>query len=284
MDNSHSGRLPAELRNETYKEVLVDSDNILIRLHDKRTGAVFARVDGDELPAPIDSIGLLQTCKEIHNEATPIFYGANCFAFDTELLTPEELYVAAEGGDRSLRRRKDVDAQCEVLEEWLGKRGQNASLLREVQVDLGTWRIYNSLLSAPDVHGVMQSFTGVLTAGTNISVTCSMAGQWRPANYQEERQLGDECYPSLTLGALEKAKRVVDTGCARAMEAVRQEDRWRRSCRALARATQTILNLIELMEQDEEAEEEEKEKEEEGGDVENGNDEDKGKQYTEKDE
>lgn len=68
MENSPLAKLPQELRNRIYENVLVSDSPIRI-----------ASISPSELPSVWKPPGLLQTCRQVAAEATAIFYGRNTF-------------------------------------------------------------------------------------------------------------------------------------------------------------------------------------------------------------
>jgi hypothetical protein len=184
MDNSPLRKLPAEMRNEIYYLVLVNPRPITINLHDKHAKARLIKHFNEAEPG-ISGLGLLRTCREVHDEAASIFYGSNKFLLDTELFTHDTVYGRKYGSegyvtqDRNqvlLRRRDGVKAQRRVLKEGMKRLGENAQLLRQVEMDLGTW--WTSLEGAQKVHQAVLKFQKELS-GEKLQVTFAISVRWR---------------------------------------------------------------------------------------------------------
>lgn len=73
--------LPAELRNAIYLLALVHDDPILLSV-DQENPVARPCKDRDEYYKLDLGTNILRTCKQIHDEATPILYGINRFCFD----------------------------------------------------------------------------------------------------------------------------------------------------------------------------------------------------------
>jgi hypothetical protein len=200
MENSPFRKIPAELRNQIYHLVLVDKKKIILNLHDERLDSTMMESYHDR--AGISGIRLIETCKEIHSEAAPVFYGANLFVVKTELFTSNSLYKMKYGEDSDdcesdsgadfdsdddttsessacpLEQRASAEAQHAALGRWLDGLGQHAPLLRQVVVQLGTWRTCDTRLTAQQAHDSMQKFTRLLYS-RGAPVKFSMWVQWR---------------------------------------------------------------------------------------------------------
>lgn len=80
MDKSPLASIPGELRNRIYTEVLVEDVGMGVYLtHDRDPNSHW------KAPA------LLQVCRQIHDEASSIYYGLNTFRFAYPLLLPDDL-------------------------------------------------------------------------------------------------------------------------------------------------------------------------------------------------
>lgn len=77
MEHSPLGRLPPELRNIIYYDVLTSKGPIVSAIRNIRGARRAARRDRDIVLGK--SLGLLLTCRVIYSEALPVFYGANDF-------------------------------------------------------------------------------------------------------------------------------------------------------------------------------------------------------------
>lgn len=76
-------KLPAELRSVIYSLALVHHEEIKVESEFHRGPVVLLPRDPSEKINPNSSHNLLATCRQIHDEATPIFYGLNRFAFSS---------------------------------------------------------------------------------------------------------------------------------------------------------------------------------------------------------
>lgn len=112
MDDSPLGRLPAELRNHIYELAVLHDKPIVL---DPNRNAAYK-------PRPRGSISglltaLLYTCKTIHTEALPIFYGVNTF----------EIRVSAGDAQGMLKYLTPTTTEP-----------RNVTLLRRLRVDIGS--------------------------------------------------------------------------------------------------------------------------------------------------
>lgn len=71
------GRLPAELRNRVYEEVLVCEQPIAVVASDCKS-----TIEPCQIPFPVN-VGFLRTSKILYTEARSVFYGANHFELRT---------------------------------------------------------------------------------------------------------------------------------------------------------------------------------------------------------
>lgn len=110
MEETTLQTLPAELRNRIYELALVKDERIEVKLY-------FDRTRTDKVISRIANYpSLLQTCRQIREEASPIFYGQNVF---------------------EIGRCGDY-ANIAQLARWLGKLSpSDVTLLRDVRI--GAW-------------------------------------------------------------------------------------------------------------------------------------------------
>ncbi|KAF4307881.1 hypothetical protein GTA08_BOTSDO04322 [Botryosphaeria dothidea] len=77
-------RLPGELRNEIYELLLTPPE---LTTQQRRAAAVHSSACSSLLPSADIHPAILSTCKQIHDEATPILYARNPFSAHGTLLT-----------------------------------------------------------------------------------------------------------------------------------------------------------------------------------------------------
>ncbi|KAF1815216.1 hypothetical protein P152DRAFT_431604 [Eremomyces bilateralis CBS 781.70] len=100
MSDSPFLRLPAELRELIYNHVLVFTISHKLRRLFSRGHLSTYLLDASPYSFPVS---LLQTCRLIHSEATPILYTRNTFTAHPELLTSLPCLLAPERPIRSPR-------------------------------------------------------------------------------------------------------------------------------------------------------------------------------------
>lgn len=113
MAYSLFARLPPELRNAVYEVVLIQPKPIALLI--RNINGVRGAQQRDKTGT--SSIGLLFTCRLIHTESLPVFYGSNTF----------ELLANQETAPQALRNFVD---NTTVL--------SNLRLLKQLQVNIGT--------------------------------------------------------------------------------------------------------------------------------------------------
>ncbi|KAK4899997.1 hypothetical protein LTR27_002760 [Elasticomyces elasticus] len=123
-------RLPGELRTEIYKLVVTIESTIHIS-HRKADHKLFGVVLDLE---PIShNITLLQTCKQIHAEASPLFYTLNTF----------EIKARNNAGGAHLRNGAEL--ALSTLPMFLAQIGSiNAAALRHISFDMGAIRVQDT--------------------------------------------------------------------------------------------------------------------------------------------
>ncbi|KAK5683937.1 hypothetical protein LTS10_003800 [Elasticomyces elasticus] len=123
-------RLSGELRTEIYKLVVTIESTIHIS-HRKADHKLFGVVLDSE---PIShSINLLQTCKQIHAEASPMFYSLNTF----------EIKARNNAGGAHLRNGADL--ALSTIPMFLAQIGTiNAAALRHISFDMGAIRVLDT--------------------------------------------------------------------------------------------------------------------------------------------
>ncbi|KAF2654391.1 hypothetical protein K491DRAFT_693920 [Lophiostoma macrostomum CBS 122681] len=81
-------KLPRELRNRVYEEVLVSNNEIAPRLCNGNGNAVHFHDDNSWAHNSIsNTLAITQVSKQLRDEALPIFYGSNTFVFGIDLAT-----------------------------------------------------------------------------------------------------------------------------------------------------------------------------------------------------
>ncbi|KAK3649202.1 hypothetical protein LTR56_007042 [Elasticomyces elasticus] len=123
-------RLPGELRTEIYK-LVVDVEGTILISHRKADQKLFGVVLDFE---PLShSLALLQTCKQIHAEASPMFYSLNTF----------EIKARNNAGGAHLRNGADL--ALSTIPMFLAQIGSiNAAALRHISFDMGAIRVQDT--------------------------------------------------------------------------------------------------------------------------------------------
>ncbi|KAK5720713.1 hypothetical protein LTR15_006674 [Elasticomyces elasticus] len=123
-------RLPGELRTEIYKLIVTIESTILIS-HRKADNNIFGAVLDFE---PIfHNTTLLQTCKQIHAEASPMFYSLNTF----------EIKARNNAGGAHLRNGAELAlSTIPLFIAQIGSR--NAAALRHITFDIGAIRVLDT--------------------------------------------------------------------------------------------------------------------------------------------
>jgi hypothetical protein len=136
MEASLFNKLPGELRNRIYELALLQFDGV----------TVFVPGIRPHLFRPTETkniLALTETCKEMHNEASPVFYRVNKFVLISKYLG--ERYS---GDIQNARNSQWKRGLC----DWLALLGsRNTAALTHVEVDIGTSFLYNYVPSSESI-------------------------------------------------------------------------------------------------------------------------------------
>jgi hypothetical protein len=134
MDRSPRAKLPPELRCLIYDLVLISpyAIPILACQHD-------AKVPSDDVRT---ALALLSTCKSIRREALGTFYSGNTFQLEVEgVLGDDNNDWYVQSGVVKHQAQRDT---C-ILRGCLVSIGANAQLVRDIQMELGRWKLWHAL-------------------------------------------------------------------------------------------------------------------------------------------
>lgn len=212
MNTSPFAKLAPELRNGIYGLVVCLDKPIIVLVEDNNPphvqypalvkDAIVPAEDNnppdDGSPALVkDAIALTAACRQIHSETLPIFYGANRFELQTRAFKlsdtnkPTNKFQHANAGEEIARVRSQrattfrVGRQPPSLWQWLHQIGQqNARLLRNVDIVLGTWD-YSHPLHAQPAFALPSTLTPLARLFGNMEVVCSVVVDIFKADIEE---------------------------------------------------------------------------------------------------
>jgi hypothetical protein len=245
MDASPLSKLPAEIRNEIYELAVIESDGIVIDLW-AGIPQVIAAVPSDGNKYRVGGAGLMMACKEARADSTPTFYGANIFVVRTNLLEAGD----DDDDDEPALPQLGYKVVAYMLRGWLHELGQHSSLLRNVEIDLGTWyprRVFSDRKSPSDIFSMTTAFRRPLVS-SSINVTFKMVVNWGASGFRRRRKAGFVLL--IDSHDLEKCKRVFKSAMRVAWESCTPE-KWatiRPKTRALEKTERTLGELFELIE------------------------------------
>lgn len=148
MDCSPLNNLPLELRDRIYEVVAINDQHISISV---RTGKpVTNGVD----------LRFMRVCRQMREEATPIFYSTNSFTIVTK-------FLEAEGEPGKPENRRPFSG----IQAWLGFIGpENAKSLSRVCIDLGWYTVEGEHSRITDFMGVAKEEIQLLKLPPSVMV------------------------------------------------------------------------------------------------------------------
>ncbi|KAK5117810.1 hypothetical protein LTR85_008785 [Meristemomyces frigidus] len=128
MDNSPLGKVPPELRNNIFDLVLLPPPDTSINMLASPYG--LPKPSRDSKAHLRDALALMATCKQIRQESSTTFYGANDFFIDV-----------SEGRRENCQAdlRRAIASESRMMCRWLDGLGPNAAHLRNITIYFGRW-------------------------------------------------------------------------------------------------------------------------------------------------
>lgn len=237
MEASPLMKLPGELRNRIYELALFQASDITVFVSGVRPH-LFHPTETQNI------LSLMETCKDMRAEASPIFYQVNKFVLIAKYLG--ERYTGDIKNPRNTQWERG-------LNDWLDQLGpRNVKALSHIEVDIGTSFLYNYIPSSESIWRSVATVPRHFNKKTLVSLKTEL--DW---TYESRRAFAISIpLNNLALAwsavdeALEQQRKELLPWCEQNHAGARRTEYMRVELATCAQELQNFVHLLEIMTND----------------------------------